>query len=185
MIEPNYPIKTARLTLRPFEDGDLQAMCAYQSLPEVVRFLDRTPRTLAETQVALQKNKTQSFFTEEGSAINLAICLSETKQLLGEVILFLRSQDHRQAEIGFVFNPQFGGHGYATEAARAMLALGFEQLGFHRIFGRCDARNVASYRLMERLGMRREAHFVHNELFKGEWGDKLVYAMLASEWTLS
>ncbi len=183
MIVPDYPIHTTRLTLRPFEVGDLQAMFAYHCLPEVVRFLYWTPRTMEDTKVALEKNKSQTFFTEDGSAINLAVCLGETKHLLGEVILFLRSQEHRQGEIGFVFNPEFGGQGYATEAAEAMLALGFDQLGFHRIFGRCDARNTASYRLMERLGMRREAHFLHKEIFKGEWGDELVYAILSSEWS--
>jgi RimJ/RimL family protein N-acetyltransferase len=185
MIKPGYPVKTARLTLRPFEDGDLQAMFAYHSLPEVVRFLYWTPRSLAETEEALQKNKSRTYFTEEGSAINLAVCLSQTKQLLGEVILFLRSEEHGQGEIGFVFNPQFSGQGYATEAAKAMLALGFGQLGFHRIYGRCDARNTASYKLMERLGLRREAHFVQNEIFKGEWCDELVYAVLGDEWQRS
>jgi len=64
-----------------------------------------------------------------------------------------------------------------------MLRLGFDELGLHRIIGRCDARNTASARLMERLGMRQEAHFRENERFKGEWGDELIYAMLAREWT--
>ena len=64
-----------------------------------------------------------------------------------------------------------------------MLALGFGELGFHRIFARCDARNAASYKVMERLGMRREAHFIHNELFKGEWGDEIWYAILQPEWS--
>jgi RimJ/RimL family protein N-acetyltransferase len=63
-----------------------------------------------------------------------------------------------------------------------MLRLGFEVFELHRIIGRCDARNDASAGLMRRLGMRQEAHFVQNELFKGEWGDELVFAMLASEW---
>ncbi len=64
-----------------------------------------------------------------------------------------------------------------------MLRLGFDDLGLHRIIGRCDARNTASARLMERLGMRREAHFRENEWFKGEWGDELIYAMLDREWS--
>jgi RimJ/RimL family protein N-acetyltransferase len=63
-----------------------------------------------------------------------------------------------------------------------MLRLGFAGLGLHRIIGRCDARNDASARLMERLGMRREAHFRENEIFKGAWGDEYVYAILAAEW---
>jgi RimJ/RimL family protein N-acetyltransferase len=81
-----------------------------------------------------------------------------------------------------VFQPRYQGRGLATEAAEVVLRLGFEGLGLHRVIGRCDALNVASARLMERLGMRREAHLVHNEIFKGSWGDELVYAMLEDEW---
>jgi hypothetical protein len=102
--------------------------------------------------------------------------------VVGEVNLQWLSRDHRQGEIGFVFNPDYQGNGLATEAAKVMLRLGFDGLGLHRVIGRCDARNGPSARLMERLGMRREAHFVHNEIFKGVWGEELVYAMLDHEW---
>jgi RimJ/RimL family protein N-acetyltransferase len=79
-------------------------------------------------------------------------------------------------------HPDHQGHGYATEATGLVLRLGFEELGLHRIVGRLDARNVASAGVLERLGMRREAHLRENEFVKGEWVDELVYAMLASEW---
>jgi RimJ/RimL family protein N-acetyltransferase len=79
-------------------------------------------------------------------------------------------------------HPAYSGHGYATEASAELLRLGFERLGFHRVVGRCDARNTASASLMERLGMRREAHFRQNEFIKAEWTDQLVYAILATEW---
>jgi RimJ/RimL family protein N-acetyltransferase len=81
-----------------------------------------------------------------------------------------------------VFNPDYHGRGLATEAAECMLTVGFESLGWHRIIGCCDARNIASARLMERLGMRLEAHFRHTEMVKGEWADELIYAMLDHEW---
>ena len=103
-------------------------------------------------------------------------------RVLGEVMLMWRSQEHQQAELGFVFHPDFHGQGYAYEAAAAMLGLGYQEFGFHRIFARCDARNMASYKLLERLGLRREAHFLHNELVKGEWSDELQYALLQTEW---
>ena len=79
-------------------------------------------------------------------------------------------------------DPNHHGHGYGTEGARLMLRLGFEVLGLHRIIGRCDARNTASARVMERLGMRREAHLIENEWVNGEWTDELLYAMLDHEW---
>jgi RimJ/RimL family protein N-acetyltransferase len=95
-----------------------------------------------------------------------------------DVVRYLYQETQtRQGDIGFVFHPAYHGKGYAFEAAREMLRLGVERVRFRRIEGRCDARNGASARLMERLGMRREAHFVENE-----WGSELVYAILAREW---
>jgi RimJ/RimL family protein N-acetyltransferase len=85
-------------------------------------------------------------------------------------------------EIGFVFNPDYHGRGLATEAAESMLMLGFDTIRWHRIIGSCDARNHPSARLMERIGMRQEARFVHNQIVKGQWADELVYAILDHEW---
>jgi RimJ/RimL family protein N-acetyltransferase len=124
----------------------------------------------------------QRALEDEGQVLALAAVLRETGTVVGEVSLHWLSRRHRQGEIGFVFHPRYQGRGLATEAAGVMLGLGFDGLGLHRLVGRCDALNLASARLMERLGMRREAHFVHNEIFKGSWGDELVYAMLEDEW---
>ncbi len=90
------------------------------------------------------------------------------------------SSDHQSGEIGFIVSPAYQGHGLAMEAAE--VGLGFDGLRLHRMFGRCDGRNLSSARLMERLGMRREAHLVENEYVKGEWTDELIYAMLDREW---
>ena len=87
--------------------------------------------------------------------------------------------------MGYVFAPDAGGHGYATEAAAAVLSLAFEDLGLHRVIARLDARNGPSARLAARLGLRLEGHLVSNEWFKGEWSDELDFAMLASEWPSS
>ena len=85
--------------------------------------------------------------------------------------------------MAYVLHPVFSGHGYATEAARAVLGLGFDDLGLHRIVARIDERNEPSARLARRLGMREEARLVHNEFFKGEWSTELDFAMLAEEWS--
>jgi RimJ/RimL family protein N-acetyltransferase len=114
--------------------------------------------------------------------LHLAADLRATGEMVGHFSLFFASREHLQGEVGFVMHPDHHGHGYATEGARLMLRLGFEDLGLHRIVGRCDARNTSSARLMERLGMRREAHLLENEFVKGEWTDELVYAMLDREW---
>ena len=98
------------------------------------------------------------------------------------MVLFWHSRLHGGGEIGYVLHPDFTGHGYATEAANAMLRLGFDELGLHRIIARIDERNTASADVARRLGMRQEAHLVHNEFFKGEWSSELDFAMLADEW---
>ena len=85
-------------------------------------------------------------------------------------------------EIGFIVHPDHQGHGYATEAARVLLELAFEHLRLHRVCARLEPRNVASGRVLEKLGMRREAHLVENEFVKNEWQSELVYAMLRREW---
>lgn len=182
MVIPSYPMRTARLYLRPFRDDDLSDLFAFHSRSEVTRFLYWDARNLEETKQALERKKSEVSLTQEDASLVLAVELKETEKVIGEVSLIWRSQEHQQGEVGFIFHPDYQGYGYATEATRVILSLGFEELKLHRIYGRCDARNMASYKLMERLGMRREAHFVHNEIFKGEWGDELVYAMREDEW---
>ncbi len=182
MLKPTYRIHTARLALRPFQAGDLSDLYAFHARPDVARFLYWEARSLAETQQVLARKQTENSLTEEGARLSLAVVLQTSATLIGEVSLVWQSRLHQQGEVGFVFHPDYQGHGYASEATRAILALGFDELGLQRIVGRCDARNVASYQLMARLGMRREAHFIHNEIFKGAWGDEFVYALLQDEW---
>jgi RimJ/RimL family protein N-acetyltransferase len=120
--------------------------------------------------------------TDQGQALTLGIELATTNDLIGDVVLFWHSREHLGGEIGYVLNPDFNGHGYATEAAGALLRLGFEELGLHRIIARLDERNEPSAKLARRLGMRQEARLVDNEMFKGEWSTELDFAMLSDEW---
>jgi RimJ/RimL family protein N-acetyltransferase len=182
MLRPHYPLRTARLILRPYSPDDLDDLFALQSRPDVTRFLLFEPRDREQVRLALEQKTRQSVLEDEGARLTLAVVLPESGRVIGEVMLEWLSRQHRQGEIGFVFHPDYQGKGLAREAAEVMLRLGFADLGLHRIIGRLDARNLASARLLERLGMRREAHFVHNEIFKGEWGDELVYALLDHEW---
>ena len=178
-MRPDYPIQTERLVLRPFDPGDVDDVFVYRSLPEVNRYLYCEPCTREEAAEALTRWAEQDEITEEGQSLALAVVLED--HVIGEVDLKWLSEQHRQGEIGYIFNPAHQGRGYAREAAEAMLRIGFEELGLHRIIAHCDARNERSRRVMERLGMRREAHLRHCEIVKGEWGDRFVYAMLAEE----
>jgi RimJ/RimL family protein N-acetyltransferase len=103
-------------------------------------------------------------------------------QLIGNVNIVV-DPDNRQGEIGFIFHPDHQGHGYATEAARALIDHAFGHYGLHRVYGRLEPRNLASARVLEKLGLRREAHLIENEWVKGEWQSEAIYALLAREWS--
>ncbi|WP_133907787.1 GNAT family N-acetyltransferase [Actinophytocola oryzae] len=182
MLRPDYPIKTDRLVLRPFAADDLDALVAYQQLPDVARFLMWPPRDRAQAEASLKYRIEHPTLEKEGDVLVLAVELQDTGALIGDVNLSWMSEWDRTGEFGFVFDPAYHGRGYAREAATEVLRLGFEQMGLHRIIGRADARNDASAALMTRLGLRKEAHFVKNGRVKGEWTDEVVFAMLSEEW---
>jgi RimJ/RimL family protein N-acetyltransferase len=179
---PDYPIETARLRLRPFTRGDVDAVFAYRQREDVARYLFDEPMSRESCAEAVQARVGQIGYEKEGDKIFLAVERLEDLAMMGEVSLILRNMEARQAELGYIFHPDFHGNGYATEASRALLGLGFDAAGMHRIYARCDARNSASSKVMERLGMRREAHFREHVLVKGEWDEELIYAMLEDEW---
>jgi RimJ/RimL family protein N-acetyltransferase len=182
MFAPVLPIATERLLLRPFAPGDLDALAAIHGDERVVRYLYWDVRDRATLAGVLEEKARRTRLEREDDALNLAAVLPGTGALVADLTLIWTSEEHHQGEVGYILHPAHEGCGYATEGARAMLALGFEGLGLHRIVGRLDGRNDASARVLERLGMRREAHLVENERVKGVWTDELVYALLAREW---
>ncbi|GEM47918.1 N-acetyltransferase [Deinococcus cellulosilyticus NBRC 106333 = KACC 11606] len=149
--------------------------------PEVVRFLFWEPRTLEENRAALERKMGDTLW-EEGKAFSWAVVEQQSGTLLGEAVLICRSFQHQQAEVGYVFGTGSQGKGFAHEAIHAVLDYAFTHLPLHRIYARTDARNHGSRKLMERLGMRQEAHFIQSEIFKGEWGDEVHCAILRQEW---
>jgi RimJ/RimL family protein N-acetyltransferase len=176
-------IRTERLLLRRYREDDLDRLAEIQSLPEVARYVYWEPRTRAEVEPVLAKRIAETRLERDDDAVTLAVERQADGLLLGDVAIFLRSVAHRQVEVGYGFHPDAGGHGYATEATRALIDLTFKDLNAHRAFARTDARNSASAALLRRLGMRQEAHFREAEIFKGAWGDELVFAVLADEWS--
>lgn len=181
-FELGAPIDTERLVLRPVGSEDVAAMHAYECLEEVARYLYWDPRTEEETRASVERKIRSTSIANEGDVLSLAAVRRDTGELIGDVVLSLTSAAHRQGEIGFVFHPSHQGRGFATEATRPLLAIAFAELDLHRVIGRSEARNGASVRVLEKLGMRREAHLIENEFVKGEWQSELVYAVLADEW---
>ncbi|MEV6371304.1 GNAT family protein [Micromonospora musae] len=175
------PIHTRRLTLRPVTMDDLDDVHAYQRRPDVCRWmLGSEPRTREQSRRSVAAMAGEDGLRAEGDVLTLAVEVDG--RVAGTVELVWRGRADRSAEVGYVFNPEFSGRGLATEAVSALLGFGFEEFGLHRVYGRCHAGNEASARLMTRLGMRPEARHVESYLFRGEWADQLVFAMLAREW---
>lgn len=179
---PDFPVMTPRLRLRPFTRGDVDAVFDYRGRGDVALFLFDEALSREECALAVQQRTVQIGWTAESDKIVLAVERLDDGALIGELSLIWRSEDARQGEIGWIFHPDHQGQGFATESAAALIDLGFKGADLHRIFARCDSRNDSSWRLMERLGMRREAHFREHALFKGGWDEEFIYAVLRRDW---
>jgi RimJ/RimL family protein N-acetyltransferase len=180
---PELPIRTERLVIRAFEREDLEPLLAIQSDPVAVRYVPYPPRDRAAVAAVLQRKIANTALRREGDLIELAVLLAEGGDLIGDVLLALRSVEHETLEVGYIFAPASGGRGYATESVRATVDLAFGPLGARRVIARVDDRNAASCALLNRLGFRLEAHLIENEWLKGELTSELDYALLAREWS--
>jgi RimJ/RimL family protein N-acetyltransferase len=174
--------RTERLTLRRYGPGDFNAMFAIYSRADVGRYLYQGARSEADVREMLDRRIANTAVERRGGTLSMAVVLRETGDVIGDCFVSWLDNEHRQGELGYVFHPDHHGQGYATEACRTLLRVAFEDAGLHRVVGRLEARNAASARVLEKLGMRREAHFVENEFVRGEWQSELVYAVLQDEW---
>ncbi|MES1990000.1 MAG: GNAT family N-acetyltransferase [Pseudomonadota bacterium] len=176
------PLETPRLILRDFRKSDLKAVHAYSSLDEVARYLIWGPNTPAQSKQAIegfledQRMKPREIF-------DVAVTLKPKGEVIGGAGVRIVDRDNLTGEIGYTLHPDFWGFGFATEATRALLHAGFNDLGLQRIIAHCDQRNKASARVMERLGMRREGALRGSKIIHGQWRDEYLYAVLAEEFS--
>lgn len=180
MDETALPLRTGRLLLRPYRHQDSTDLHRFYSRPDVARLLLDHPWTIQDAETRIGERLARTGLTTESGT--LAVVVEAGGAVVGDVTLWATNDERSTAEIGWVFDPDHSGHGYATEAATAMLDVAFGTYGLHRVVAQMDGRNTASARLCERLGMRREAHHRENWWSKGEWTDTIVYAMLGREW---
>jgi RimJ/RimL family protein N-acetyltransferase len=174
-------LRTPRLILREFKKDDWAAVLAYQIEPRYLRYNPWTSRSQAEVEAFIgQFIKWQS--EKARSKFQLAITLAENQQLIGNCGLRLNGSRRWEGELGYEIAPSHWGHGYATEAAEAMLAFGFETLHLHRIWASIISENLGSVQVAEKLGMRREGRLREDQWLKGRWWDTLIYGMLIYEW---
>lgn len=174
-------LETDRLVLREFREDDWRGLHAIESLEEVNRYQDYDLHT-AERSRDYVKRIVADAAAEPRVVIDLAITKRGDDTPIGRIGFRRSGHELRTGEIWFVLAPGEQHQGLVTEAARAVIDMAFRALGMHRLYGDCDPRNTRSAALMERLGFRREAHFVQNVFIKGEWVDSLIYAVLAREW---
>ena len=176
------PIETDRLTLRLMTLRDVDAVHAYQSLEEVARYQLFEPRDRSAVASKVAAWSQATTLEHDDDFLQLAVVRRSDDQLVGDLYFTLKSVENSTAELGWSFNPEFTGHGYATEGARALMGVAFHTMQLHRVIAELDPRNERSVNLCLRLGMRHEAHFVEDMMFKGQWADTGVYALLAREW---
>jgi len=176
----NPEILTSRLAIDRLAPSDAPEMFEYRSDPAVCRYQAFEPASMADVESFIAETQ-QVTFDSPGTWFQLAIRLRDTGRLIGDLgVHFLEAE--RQVEIGFTLSPSYQGQGFATEAVRGLLSFLLCDCGKHRVLASVDPRNGPSVRLLRRVGMRQEAHFIEAVWFKGEWADDLVFAVLASEW---
>lgn len=174
-------IRTRRLVLTTLRASDAPALHAYRSDPEVCRFQSFEPGSLRDVEKWIEGLGTNRFGTP-GTWFQFAIRLRDSGLLVGDFGTRFDEPDARQVEVGFTISPEHQRRGYGAEAVAGVLDHLFGPAGKHRVFASVDPRNEASIALLERVGMRREAHFRESLRFKGEWVDDVVFGILQSEW---
>jgi RimJ/RimL family protein N-acetyltransferase len=177
-----WPIHTARLSLRPATRDDLEATWSFRQLPEVSQWLTRAPATLKDyrEQFLAPDSLTKTLIIELGGQV-IGDLMLDVQDGWGQAEVADQARAN-QADLGWVLHPRHTGHGYASEAVQALLKVAFTVLGLRRVAASCFADNEGTWRLMERLGMRRETYALAESLHRsGRWLDAMVYALLAEE----
>ena len=174
-------LHTDRLLLREFVTADWPAVLAYQRDPRYLQYYEWADRTPGDVQRFVQRFLDQQD-EQPRRKFQLAVVLKASGQLIGNCGIRKASAEAHEADIGYELSPDHWGHGYATEAARAIVQFGFAALNVHRIWAWCIADNVASARVLEKLGFRLEGRLREKEYFKGRWWDTLMYGLLEDEW---
>lgn len=174
-------LETPRLVLRRFTRADLPALLAYRNDPEVARYQSWESFSAEEAEAFLAKLE-QAEPGTPGTWFQFAVEVKEGGALVGDCALHVRADDARQGEIGFTLAREHQGRGYAREAVSRLLDFVFTELKLNRVVAITDAENASAAHLLERIGMRREGHFLQNVWFKGRWGDEFAFAVLRDEW---
>lgn len=173
-------LKTERLVLRPIKIDDAKNIFEYRSDKEINKYQGWIPETIEDVKTFIGKCSTK--INEPDTWFQLVIIEKENRKIIGDLGIHFIAGDNQQAEIGCTLNKDYQNKGYATESLKRVIDMLFTDLNKHRIFASLDPGNKSSIRLVERIGFRKEAHFVESILIKGKWADDLIYAMIEKDW---
>ncbi len=172
--EITLKLKTDRLLLRDYTPEDWESVHVYGKDPEFSKYEPWGPNSVEDTKNFIADNIMKSKLNPRFH-YELAVCLKEGSRQIGGCGLRRESQTSEVANMGWAINPEFQKRGYATEAASKLIQFGFEDLNLRVIYATCDTRNVASYKVMEKIGMKRVGHLIANRNFKNEVSDSYRY----------
>ena len=171
-------LETERLILRDFTPDDFERVHLYAALPDFTKYEVWGPNQEEDTRRYLRECAEKAK-AEPRYSFELAVCLKDSGLLIGGCGLRREGALSRVGHFGYAINPDYQRNGYATEAAQALIRFGFSELGLVVLFAVCDTRNVASYRVMEKLGLKRVGHFEKDRLIRGERHDSYRYEVYA------
>jgi RimJ/RimL family protein N-acetyltransferase len=160
---------------------DLEMFMAYRNDPRIAQFQGWDTLTKEAAVAFLEEQRSREPFLP-GQWLQIGITLKGSESLIGDCALKIHVEDRRQATMGFTLAHGFHGKGFAMEATGTLLNHAFDELDLHRVRADTDPQNKPAWRLLERLGMRREAHLKQSLWFKGQWTDEYLYAILKPEW---
>jgi RimJ/RimL family protein N-acetyltransferase len=172
---------TERLILRGIRLSDAKSMLKYRSDPQIYEFQYWKPKKIEDveeficTRISKEPDIPNTWY-------QLGIFIKGYDELVGDIGIYFLEADSLQAEIGYTLSAEYQGSGYAAEAVTGVIDYLFNILNKHRVIASVDPRNTKSIALLERIGMRKEAHFKKSIWFNEEWADDVVYAILDEEW---
>ncbi|MEN9603766.1 MAG: hypothetical protein RLZZ06_1033 [Actinomycetota bacterium] len=175
-------LETERLFLRFLESGDVDDLLEYHSHEESIRYIPWDVRDRDFVVDWLTRAATYNGIEEGQPGLLLAMVDKASGKVIGQINSEMTDRENRTVDIGYVSSPNFRGRGFVHEALEAIITHLFTVEKVHRIIADIDIRNSASIKVVERLGFRREATFIENDYFKGEWCSMHLYALLSREW---
>lgn len=173
-------LETKRLIIRPITLGDKNEIFEYRSDAETNKYQGWIPKTIGDVETFIGKIAKQ--INEPGTWFQYVIIEKETQKIVGDLGIHFFDSENKQVEIGCTLNKDFQNKGYATESLKRVIDYLFKELNKHRIITSIDPDNKNSTRLVERIGFRKEAHFVESLLMNGKWVDDLIYALIEKDW---